>query len=227
MKKILVVFALFCAMVLMVGCGDSSSQNQGEGGDSERKTGELYGECYPNKTCNEGLVCEIEENVCVRDQNNSENNDDSDSASEQSDGSNDADTTPESSGDDTEATDNPDTTSDSDDSSSDEIDDTTLDDDTNPISGSDEDSSDSTPDNDPELVNPCDTNPCTDITNSNGNCSVSGSDYVCGCQSGYNWTGSNVQATARQHFLSAAHQRRHFRARIQRLTISGRRDMTQ
>ena len=42
----------------------------------------------------------------------------------------------------------------------------------------------------PVTTTPCDPNPCTDITNSNGSCSVSGSDYVCGCQSGYNWTGS-------------------------------------
>ena len=37
---------------------------------------------------------------------------------------------------------------------------------------------------------PCDPNPCTSITNSNGNCTVSGTNYTCGCNSGYDWTGS-------------------------------------
>lgn len=210
MKKILVVFALFCAIVLMVGCGGSSSQNQGEGGDSERKTGELYGGCYPNKTCNEGLVCEIEENVCVRDSNNSENNDDSDIASEQSDGSNDAETTSESNDDENESTDNPDPTSDIDDSPSDEIDDTTLNDDTNPISGSDEDtdssepepdedSCDSTSDNDPEPVNPCDPNPCIGIEHSTETCEAVGGTYRCGCKPDYYyWDGYTCGTTETQ-----------------------------
>lgn len=39
-------------------------------------------------------------------------------------------------------------------------------------------------------ADPCDPNPCTDITNSNGSCTVNGTSYVCGCKSGYTWNGS-------------------------------------
>ena len=42
--------------------------------------------------------------------------------------------------------------------------------------------------------NPCSPNPCSSISNSNGNCTVSGSSYVCGCNSGYDWTGSQCQS---------------------------------
>ncbi|MBP5406118.1 DUF1566 domain-containing protein [bacterium] len=106
MKKFFVLAAISAAMFLMVSCGDSSTNDDKTGsgetandedsidtesndakedeGDSNddsssdqgKKQGELYGECYPNKTCNEGLVCEIEDNVCIREQGNSE--DDSD-----------------------------------------------------------------------------------------------------------------------------------------------------
>ena len=34
---------------------------------SGRNQGELYGECYPNKTCNEGLECDEENNICIKD----------------------------------------------------------------------------------------------------------------------------------------------------------------
>ena len=36
---------------------------------------------------------------------------------------------------------------------------------------------------------PCDDNPCASIANSTHICTVSGSDYVCGCNSGYTWNG--------------------------------------
>lgn len=45
--------------------------------DQGRKQGELYGECYPNNTCNEGLVCDEENNTCIKDPN-SQNDYDSD-----------------------------------------------------------------------------------------------------------------------------------------------------
>ena len=38
-------------------------------------TGELGGRCYPNKTCNDGLVCDIDNNICMKDPGNSEDND--------------------------------------------------------------------------------------------------------------------------------------------------------
>ena len=37
---------------------------------------------------------------------------------------------------------------------------------------------------------PCDPNPCTSISNSTGVCTVSGTSYVCGCNSGYDWNGN-------------------------------------
>ena len=51
--------------------GDDSNTDQG------RKQGELYGECYPNDTCNAGLTCDVENNICIRD--NGDISDDSDS----------------------------------------------------------------------------------------------------------------------------------------------------
>lgn len=58
MKKILAVFALFCAIFFLVSCG---------GGKSDSKTGSLYEKCYPNETCDKGLVCDTENNVCIKD----------------------------------------------------------------------------------------------------------------------------------------------------------------
>ena len=108
MKKILVIFALFCALFL-ISCGsdeedvagqqsgtsdtvtdnesefpDSSSQDTEETAsdddtdtaEPQRNEGELYGECYPNKTCNDGLVCDTENNICIKD--DSAGKDDSD-----------------------------------------------------------------------------------------------------------------------------------------------------
>ena len=45
--------------------------------DQGRKQGELYGECYPNNTCNEGLICDVENNICIKDPD-AQNDDDSD-----------------------------------------------------------------------------------------------------------------------------------------------------
>ena len=58
MKRLLVFLAML-GLVFMVSCGD------GNGGNSGKKQGELYGACYPNKTCNEGLVCDEENDVCL------------------------------------------------------------------------------------------------------------------------------------------------------------------
>ena len=48
---------------------------------SERKQGELYGECYPNETCNKGLICDVENNICVK-ENYSTSDDDGDTSSD-------------------------------------------------------------------------------------------------------------------------------------------------
>ena len=105
MKKFLVCFAVLTAMVSMISCGgDNKSKNA---------TGTLGGECYGNKSCNDGLICDEENNTCVEDPENPIN--DSDTSSEQT--NNDSDTTPDNDNDttDTSNSDNPsdsDTTSD-------------------------------------------------------------------------------------------------------------------
>ncbi len=104
MKKFFAVFAFF-TLFFAVSCGssgnsgnkdntdtgetvtDEDSADSGQGDttpeepdneDSGRKQGELYGECYPNATCNQGLICDEENNVCIKDPNS----DDSDSTPE-------------------------------------------------------------------------------------------------------------------------------------------------
>ena len=59
-------FALFSAMVLMIGCGGGSSSDN----NSAANMGKLGKECYPNKTCDEGLRCDTDNNVCVEDPEN-------------------------------------------------------------------------------------------------------------------------------------------------------------
>ena len=117
MKKIFAVFALF-TLFFAVSCGSSGNNgnkdnsdtgetvSDGDSADSgqddatpeepdseepDRKQGELYGECYPNATCNKGLVCDEENNICIKDSGTSEQpdsdsdetDDDSDSTPEQ------------------------------------------------------------------------------------------------------------------------------------------------
>ena len=80
MKKFFISFALFAvlaAMALMISCGGNSSS----GGSSVSNFGKLGGECYPNETCDEGLLCDTENNICVEDPENPVQ--DSDTSSEQ------------------------------------------------------------------------------------------------------------------------------------------------
>ena len=79
-----IIFVLFCLLLLMFGCGDSgkSEKTADNGNDSGRETGSLYGECYPNETCNKGLECDVENNICLKESENSENPDNTDTTSE-------------------------------------------------------------------------------------------------------------------------------------------------
>ena len=43
---------------------------------------------------------------------------------------------------------------------------------------------------------PCDDNPCASLANSTHICTVNGSDYVCGCNSGYTWNGWQCTSTS-------------------------------
>ena len=93
MKKFCLILAV-CLMFFAVSCGSSgNNENKGNNDTGEttgRKQGELYGECYPNATCNNGLVCDEENNVCIKDPNGSssdsdETDDDGDPVPEQPD----------------------------------------------------------------------------------------------------------------------------------------------
>ena len=66
MKKFLIVLAVFCALIFVVGCGGDSKHDN----DSVTNFGKLGYECYPNKTCDEGLICDTGNNVCIEDTEN-------------------------------------------------------------------------------------------------------------------------------------------------------------
>ena len=87
---------LVFALCFFVSCGNGSgSSNNGNGsGDSVSNFGKLGSECYPNKTCDEGLICDKEKNLCIEDSENptdgsdtssEQTNDDADTMSEQND----------------------------------------------------------------------------------------------------------------------------------------------
>lgn len=166
MRKISVFFAVFAVLIFIVSCGDSSGSRAGttaDDGNSGKDTveGELNGECYPNKTCNKGLVCDTEKNICVEENttDDSDENEDSDTTSE-----NDSET---------DSADDSDDSADSEDDSSD----------------SEDDSDGSTADDDSDPADPCDPNPCIGLDNSTETCKVAGTTYQCGCESNYYWDG--------------------------------------
>ena len=70
-KKINISFAalLVFAMCFFVSCGGGSSKPE-NGGDSVSNFGKLGGECYPNETCDKGLLCDTDSNICVEDPDN-------------------------------------------------------------------------------------------------------------------------------------------------------------
>ena len=136
--------------------------------NSGKNQGEIDGECYPNNTCNEGLICDVENNICIKDPGNSEE--------------------PEDDSDNIENTDN-DTDTDSGDQVSDNDTDTT---------DSGNDSGDSTTDNDADSIifDPCESDPCSEITYSTGLCTMTDEGYTCGCLEHYLWNGSVCKAVS-------------------------------
>ena len=50
--------------------GDTAEPDDTDTDEPGKKQGELYGRCYPNKTCNEGLVCDEENDTCIKDPGN-------------------------------------------------------------------------------------------------------------------------------------------------------------
>ena len=86
MKNLFAFLAVLAAFFLVASCDDglksknpddknnsgsaeSNDSGNGDAGEtpSERNQGELYGECYPNKTCNEGLICDEVNSICIKD----------------------------------------------------------------------------------------------------------------------------------------------------------------
>lgn len=65
MKKHLFTAFMFAVIAFFVSCGGSSSDSS-----SVSNFGKLGGECYPNKTCDKGLLCDTENNICVEDPEN-------------------------------------------------------------------------------------------------------------------------------------------------------------
>ena len=47
---------------------ENDSDKEENNNDSENKQGELYGECYPNNTCNNSLVCNTTNNICLKEE---------------------------------------------------------------------------------------------------------------------------------------------------------------
>ena len=64
------VAVLAVAMCFFVSCGGGSSKPVNSGDESVSNFGKLGQECYPNETCDKGLICDTENNVCVEDPDN-------------------------------------------------------------------------------------------------------------------------------------------------------------
>lgn len=68
MKKIcFILLMIISAVLFVVSCGDDPALPSNNDTESEENTvmGELDGKCYPNRTCNDGLVCDTEKNICI------------------------------------------------------------------------------------------------------------------------------------------------------------------
>lgn len=67
MNKFCLIFVL-CTVFFSVSCDDPLKFENplDENNKTPAGEGELGGECYPNKTCNEGLICEDESNSCIK-----------------------------------------------------------------------------------------------------------------------------------------------------------------
>ena len=136
MKRFFVTtLMVFAALIFVISCGGGSSKPENGSEDSVSNFGKLGSECYPNKTCDEGLLCDAESNICVEDSDNP--TDDSDISSENDD--------------ETNTTSGKDNDSEQNDSNDDPTTDPTSDNDSDTVSehnDDDADSSDSAPDSD-------------------------------------------------------------------------------
>ena len=68
--------------------------------------------------------------------------------------------------------------------------DSTPDDDADPSDATDTSDTETDTEFEPDDGDSCDPNPCAGIADSTGDCIVSGTSYICGCNEGYRWSGS-------------------------------------
>lgn len=96
MKKLLLISAVLAAILFMVSCENKltsvSRHDVDDNTADSGKTGKEGGECYEDKTCDEGLICEEERNLCVKDE---DAGDDSDSLTDTDDDNDHGETTAE------------------------------------------------------------------------------------------------------------------------------------
>ena len=199
MKKI-IVFGLFCLSLMILGCGDNAKpvKTADNGNDSGRDRGSLYGECYSDETCDDGLECDVDNNICLKksDENNnpdtmpdesSENNDNSNTMSEQDNDNveiND------------DSYDNPDETSPCKPNPCANIENSTgtctpLDETRYSCWCKTNYTWDSSSKTCVKTQTPCNPNPCQNIQNSTGICTEQGTyNYSCGCETDYTWNNS-------------------------------------
>ena len=75
MRRISFYLLFFALIFCFLACDKNS--------ESKRKRGEIYGECYQDETCDEGLKCDTENNICIKNPQNSDGNDDDTTDSEE------------------------------------------------------------------------------------------------------------------------------------------------
>ncbi len=214
MKKI-IIFGLFCVSLMILGCGDSgnSGKTADNGNDSGREMGSLYGECYSDETCDDGLECDVDNNICLKKSDESgENNDNSNTSAEQTDDNADTNDYGDSIPDDSDSLpDNSDSTPDNDNSPAQ----TPCN--PNPCQNIQNSTGvcteqgtysyscgcktnytwDSSSKTCVKTQTPCNPNPCQNIQNSTGICTEQGTySYSCGCKTNYTWNSSSKTCNA-------------------------------
>ncbi|MBO4711719.1 DUF1566 domain-containing protein [bacterium] len=60
------IFIVLILLIFFIGCKDSNGEKIPE------NEGKIDGVCYPNKTCDKGLVCDEDKNICINDKQNDE-----------------------------------------------------------------------------------------------------------------------------------------------------------
>ena len=91
MKRNYLILLFVSSIFFLVSCDSGlkfTNPNDPNNQTSQKQMGELGGECYPNQTCNKGMVCDEASNSCIKDgdfSNDNDNGNDNDSDSGDSD----------------------------------------------------------------------------------------------------------------------------------------------